>query len=50
MASCENCKYFTPLSPGYAAICLAKWTGLKWNDAVPLTSRDEWCEDHEPKK
>ena len=49
MPTCETCKFFAPLSPGHAAICFEKWRHLKWNDAVPLTAKDNSCEKHETK-
>jgi hypothetical protein len=45
--TCAGCKHFAPMKPGHAAICMWKWRGLAWNDAVPLTSKDDWCEDYE---
>ena len=47
MAACETCKHFAPLSPGHAAICLEKWKDCKWNDAVPLTDKDGWCDKYD---
>lgn len=43
---CSTCRHFAPLSPGHAAICFAKWRGLPWNAAVPLTTADNWCEQY----
>lgn len=48
MSPCRTCKWFMPLSPGHAAICGERWQHLKWNDAVPLVSKDHGgCEKHE---
>lgn len=44
--TCLSCKWFMPVSPGHAAICFEKWRRLKWNDAVPLTSAEKWCDHH----
>ncbi len=49
METCSTCKYFMPLSPGYAAICGEKWRDLPWNAAVPLTTANDSCEKHESK-
>lgn len=46
--TCATCKHFTRLKPGHAAICMFKWRGKEWNDAVPLTTADDTCEDHNP--
>ena len=43
---CETCTYFALLSPGHAAICFERWSHLKWNDAVPLVSKDYGCDKH----
>lgn len=45
--TCATCRWAMPLSPGHAIICGEKWRHLKWNDAVPLTSKDEGCDKHE---
>ncbi len=46
--TCETCRHFAPLAPGQAAICFKAWQDLKWNDAVPLTTKGGWCDKHEP--
>lgn len=50
MATCSTCAYFAPLSPGHAAICFERWRHLPWNAAVPLTTADDGCENHIPRR
>lgn len=44
--TCAICKWFAPLSPGFAAICHEKWRRLPWHAAVPLTTAEGTCEAH----
>lgn len=47
--TCSTCQHFAALSPGHAAICFEQWKGLPWNAAVPLTTKDGWCDKHADK-
>jgi len=48
--TCATCRHFVPLSPGHAAICFERWRDLPWNAAVPLTTKDDTCDQHLPKE
>lgn len=45
--TCATCSWFYKLSPGHAAICGEQWRYAEWNDAVPLTTVDNSCDQYQ---
>lgn len=47
--TCATCGWWRRLlSPsGQTGICHERWRDMKWNDAVPITTASETCDQHE---